>query len=262
MKQVLAKPSSLNGVFQLDIGCGDNAHVHGDFLGAAQTVVGHAVEHAQELNLCLDVEFADLIQEQSARGCSFEQPGLQGVRTAECAFFVAEQFALNQMLRQRAAIEIHPGLGAPEGEVMDGAGDQLLAASTFTGNQYSGVGLCNLNHQLHQLLHGLACDDGGKAQIRLRLRRLFLIFASARAGYRRNLLVRLDASHSSHSASSETDRLFRVWNRMPGSALAVLQYSYYLLFRDARPLFRIQNTIDEFLTKVTINYSFYLLTIN
>ena len=155
----------MDSVFQIDVGCGHDPHVDCHLLGATQTVVRHAIEHPQQFDLRLGVEFADLIQEQSTCRCSFEQTGFQGVGAAECAFFVAEQLTLNQMLGQSATVEIHPGLGTAEGVMMDCAGDQFLAAAAFTSNQHCGVGLCHFNHQLHQLLHRLACDDGGKTEI-------------------------------------------------------------------------------------------------
>src|SRR5258708_7898014 len=98
MKKVLAKLSSMNRVFQLDVGRGHDAHVHRHLPSAAQTVVRHAIENAQQLNLSLDVQFANLIQEQRAGGCGLEQTRLQGVRAAESAFFITEQLALNQVL--------------------------------------------------------------------------------------------------------------------------------------------------------------------
>src|SRR5215510_12298000 len=121
------------------------------------------------------------------------------------------------MLGQRSAVEIHPWFGTAKRVVMDSAGYQFLAAAALTSNQYGCIGLRNFDHQLHQLLHGLACDDRGETKIGLRPRRLPFTFGPTCAGERRNLLVRLDASHS-HAASSETVR-FRVWNRMPGNAL-------------------------------------------
>ena len=55
--------------------------------------------------------------------------------TGKCAFFVAEQFAFDQIRRYRSAINRHKRLIGAFGKIMNCAGDQLLTGTRLAGNQ-------------------------------------------------------------------------------------------------------------------------------
>src|SRR4029077_11649794 len=86
--QVGSEPSRLYGIFQIDIRGRHYTNVHRAFLGPSQTIVWDPVQHAQQLDLCLDVQLPDFIQEESARAGRFKQTRLHGFGPAEGPLFV------------------------------------------------------------------------------------------------------------------------------------------------------------------------------
>ncbi len=81
-----------------------------------------------------------------------EHTRLLRFRPAERALLVPEQFALYQVIRQRAAVDVHPGPLAPQGQVVQRARHNLFARSALSANQDRGVSARDL---LHQAKHGL-----------------------------------------------------------------------------------------------------------
>ena len=57
---------------------------------------------------------------------------------------MAEQFALEELGRQRRAVDLDERLVAPERSLMDGAGDELLADAALAANQYGDVAVRHL----------------------------------------------------------------------------------------------------------------------
>ncbi len=79
---------------------------------ATQPVERLAIEHAQQFHLGLQLQFADFVEEQRALVGHFEQARLGSVGAAERAFFVSEQFAFDQVLGERSAVDVDPGTAA------------------------------------------------------------------------------------------------------------------------------------------------------
>ena len=66
MEEVFAELPLANHRFQIAVGGGDDAHVHGNRLRAADALEGLLLEHAQELHLRAGRQVADLVQEERA----------------------------------------------------------------------------------------------------------------------------------------------------------------------------------------------------
>src|SRR5207253_2218034 len=79
MVEIAAEAALLHQVLQIMVGSSHNAHIHADLFAAAQAVIGHAVEHTQQLHLNLQVEIADFIQEKRAFVGHFKKSGLLGI---------------------------------------------------------------------------------------------------------------------------------------------------------------------------------------
>ncbi len=153
MKEILAEAAILDRSFEVLIGGGDNADVDFNFAVAAETIEGLAVEHTQQLDLSLRLQFADLVEEERALVGEFEEPGLGGIGAAERAFFVSEEFALDQVFGKRGAVDVNPGAAAAMGRLMNGAGDEFLAGTGFAGNQ-DGLGVSrDAVDQTHEFVH-------------------------------------------------------------------------------------------------------------
>ena len=98
-------------------------------------------------------------KKQRAAAGHLEQADAVFVGAGEAAFAMAEQFALDQVLGQRAAIDGHKGHVGPGALIVDGAGDQLLAGAGFAEDQHGRIGRGDFGDQLADLGHGGSLPD-------------------------------------------------------------------------------------------------------
>jgi hypothetical protein len=98
-------------------------------------------------------QFADFIEEKRAFVGQFEQSRLGTVGSAESSFFIAKQFAFNEMLGQSRAVDINPGLAVTVGVFVNAAGDKFFAAAGFPGYEDGFRVPRNALHQEHEALH-------------------------------------------------------------------------------------------------------------
>ena len=89
------------------MGGAHNAHIHSNFLAAAHALNGPLLEKSQQLGLQRKRQIADFIEHQSAAvgHLDLAQCGLDCAR--ECTFLKPEQFAFQQVLGNRGAIDSH-----------------------------------------------------------------------------------------------------------------------------------------------------------
>ncbi len=159
MVEVAPESALLHGFAQIHVGGRDNPHVHRYFTCASQTVVRSAVQHAQQLDLHLQVQLAHFVQKQRAGVGYFEEPLFHGIRPAECASLVPEQFAFQQVIRQGGAVYVHPRTRAAERMMVHRARHHFFAAAGFARDQDSRVALGDPLDHAHQLPHGVASND-------------------------------------------------------------------------------------------------------
>src|SRR4029078_3005184 len=93
----------------------DQADVDLDGLEAADALELALLDRAQELDLHLDRDLADLVEEQRAAVGELEPAGLARRRAGERALLVAEQLGLHQRLGDRRAVHLdeRPGAEGP-----------------------------------------------------------------------------------------------------------------------------------------------------
>src|SRR5271155_2575847 len=70
------------------------------------------------------------------------------------------------MFRECAAVDVDPGFGAADGEIVQGAGNDLFAATGLPADENCTVGEGDPLDFLHQLAHRLADDDGRFCRVR------------------------------------------------------------------------------------------------
>src|ERR1035438_10282639 len=97
VKQIAAELSALNGFIEAEISRRHDADVGHNLARSAQTEIGLAIQHAQQLGLHPAVQLPDLVEKEGPGVRRFEQSGLHAVGAAERASFVAEKLALHQM---------------------------------------------------------------------------------------------------------------------------------------------------------------------
>ena len=69
---------------------------------------------------------------------------------------MTEEFAFQQVLRYRGAVDRQERLIFAKAMVINRAGHKFLAGATLTGNQHGGVGMRDLADHFENLLHRLA----------------------------------------------------------------------------------------------------------
>jgi hypothetical protein len=159
MIEIAAKAALLHQVLEIMVGSGHNAHIHGDLFASAQAVIRHAIEHAQQLYLDLQVEIADFIQEKRTFVGHFKEARLLGIGPAEGAFFITKKLAFHQVLRDGRAVNVNQRAVAAQRKVVDGVRDHLLARAGFTHNQHGRGMTRNFFGKFHHALQRRASDD-------------------------------------------------------------------------------------------------------
>ena len=103
--EIFAEPAVADELLERPVGRRDQAEVDRDRLVAAEALEAPLLEHAQQLGLRDERHVADLVEEQRAVVGQLEAARLAIVRAGERAFFVAEDFRLEQRVGQRRAVD-------------------------------------------------------------------------------------------------------------------------------------------------------------
>ena len=112
--EVLAEAAGGDLLAEAPVGRGDDAHVDGERAGAADALDFAGLDRAQQLGLGLEREVADLVEEQRAAVGQLEPALLALHRAGERPALVAEQLALDQVLRDRRTVDLDErARGAP-----------------------------------------------------------------------------------------------------------------------------------------------------
>ena len=104
--QVLAEPAGADQGLEVLVGRRQDPDVDRDRLRAADPLEGHLLEHAEQLGLDLEVDVADLVEEERAAVGLLEPADPVAIGPGEGPLDVAEQLALQQALRQRGAVDL------------------------------------------------------------------------------------------------------------------------------------------------------------
>ena len=89
------------------------------------------------------------------------------MRAREAAFDVSEQLALDQLFRNRRAVDFHEGFGFPRAQGVDGVRHQLFPGTALAVDQHAAVGRGHQLHLLAQRLHGHAVADDAVFRLRV-----------------------------------------------------------------------------------------------
>jgi hypothetical protein len=169
VEQVLAKAPELDALLEVLVRRRDHPHV------AAQRVVpAHAIElavaqHAQQARLQVERHVADLVEEQRAAIGLLEAAAPRRLRAGEGAALVAEELALEQVLRDGRGVDGDERAARRAGCACAGARDELLARARLSGDEHRDDALAQAADGAEHVLHrgGLAEHFGhvGRARV-------------------------------------------------------------------------------------------------
>ncbi len=132
------------------------------------------LEDAQHLGLGFQAHVADFVEKDRAAVGDLElAPPIRhgaGERTAD----VAEQLALDQIFRDRRAVDLDPRVAPAPAQRMNRPCDQLLAGAVLAVNQHAAVGRRRHRDLLAQLPHRVALAHHRLRAIDARPKRLVL----------------------------------------------------------------------------------------
>src|SRR5262249_27448420 len=114
----------------------DDAHVDaavGETTDPAQLLL---LDGAEELSLRLEVQLADLVEEDRAPRGDLEETALRGFRVRERAALVAEELGLDQAPRQRGAVERDERLACERAARVEDARDEILPGAGLAEQQH------------------------------------------------------------------------------------------------------------------------------
>ncbi len=160
VKEILAEGAVLDLLLEPLVRRGEDADVGLEGLVSADPRELAALEDAEELALDLKRHVADLVEEEGAAVALLEAADALRHRPGEGALLVAEELALEEVARNRGAVDRDIlRLGAAR-ELVDRVRDDLLAHPALAGDEDGGVGAGNAADELVDILHrGGTADD-------------------------------------------------------------------------------------------------------
>ncbi|GMN76927.1 hypothetical protein GmRootV512_11340 [Variovorax sp. V512] len=153
MVQVGAKTPLRNRRGQVAVGGRDHTHVDLAHAVAAGALHLAALQHAQQLGLHAQRQFADLVEKERAAIGDLELAVAVLHGAGERAALVTEEFAVGQRLGQRRAVDLHERLLAAPRARVQALRDQVLAHAGFAEQQHREVGHGDGVDLVAQLLH-------------------------------------------------------------------------------------------------------------
>src|SRR6266700_659932 len=91
--------------FEVAIGSCDHADVNSDFSSSTHRAEAALLQYPEQLDLHGQSHLTDFIEKDGAAIGHFKQPAFVLICAGECALYVAEQFAFQQCLGKRSAID-------------------------------------------------------------------------------------------------------------------------------------------------------------
>ena len=169
------------------------------------------LERAQELRLHADRELADLVEEHRAAVGRFERADAIAIGAGERAAHVTEELALDEVRRDRAAVDDDERLVGARAALHDLGGDELLAGAVLAVDEAVDVARRDLLEEREELAHRPA-GAGERAEARHhRHERL------ARRARSATMRITDCPSESTASGGSTAPRMRSSWRRVPFS---------------------------------------------
>ncbi len=131
-----AEPSSLDLPIEVAVRAGDDPGVHRHGLRAARRQDALVFDDLEKLCLQLQRQLTDLVQVERTVARRHEESGVGLHRRREGTAHVAEKLALEQHLRNRAAVDRDEAAVMARAGGVNGAGDQVLPDAAFAGDQH------------------------------------------------------------------------------------------------------------------------------
>src|SRR6185503_10621047 len=159
IEEVLAEPSRLHLGLEIAVRRGDEPDVDLAADRVAHPANLRVLKHPQELDLQRGRHLADLVEEDGSLVRGLEEPDSIFVGPGEGALLVPEELALEQVLREGAAVDRDEISVLPRTVLVNGARHEFLPRSGLAVDEHRNLGRDHLLHQLDHALHPRALPD-------------------------------------------------------------------------------------------------------
>ena len=129
VKKIGAEGALFDHFFEIFVSRGNAPEIDLDNLIAADARDLALLQHAQQIGLSLQADIADFVEKYRAAFGDFKFSLLAILRPGERAFFVTKEFAFEQRLGERAAVNDDQGMEAAHAGGVNGSYHQLFARS-------------------------------------------------------------------------------------------------------------------------------------
>ena len=102
---------------------------------------------------------SDFVEKERTAVRKFELSWFAAYSSGEGAFFVAEEFAFEQIFRDGGAVDFDEGAGGAVRVLMDGVGDEILADAAFAAEENGGIRGSDALDERENGLHFFAAGD-------------------------------------------------------------------------------------------------------
>ena len=158
--EVLPEASGLHFLIEIEIGGRDHPHVYLHRGMAAHRQHLFFLQKTQQLHLQPRGNLGNLVQENRAAVGHFNQAFFIGIGPGKGAFFIAVEFAFDQLFRDGGAVDGNEGTLVADAIVVDRPGEEFLSGAGLAGDQYRGAVVEHLaDHLKHRLHVGAVPDD-------------------------------------------------------------------------------------------------------
>ena len=140
MVEVFPEIAHFDFVQQVFVGGRDDPHVDGDILVASDPADPVFLQGPQYFGLCRKAHVADFVEEKRSSVGLFEFAFVLFVGRRERPLLVPEKFAFDQLRRNGGAVDFDERLSGPQALFVQPVGDQLLAGSVGSADQYPRIG--------------------------------------------------------------------------------------------------------------------------
>ncbi len=152
--EVLPEAASPHRLREIHVRRGHEAHVHLEGADPAHPLEAPLLDHAEELGLQRRDEVLHLVEVQRTPGRHLDLARLGVAGVGEGAPLVAEELRLQQLGRDRGAVDLDEGALAPRAAVVQPVRDEVLAGAALPLEEHGAARLREAQDERHELAHG------------------------------------------------------------------------------------------------------------
>ena len=151
--EILAEHAFAHRAREILVGGGDDPHVDADRLGAAQSLDLFGLDRAQQFGLGFRSQIPHFVEQQRTGVGHLEPADPASGGSGKRAALVAEHLALDQVARDRRAVDAHEWAITPRTRFVDRRRHELLAGPRLTADEHARIARRHPRDQIRDSPH-------------------------------------------------------------------------------------------------------------